>query len=171
MNKYYFINKFDTNNINKQDKQTIIIYRNYSSRVVDEKTITKIKKYCKKKLIKFYLSNNIKLALKLDLDGAYIPAFNTDLKHLAYSFKKDFIIIGSAHNLGEIRIKERQKVQKIFLSSLFKKNKNYLGINRLKLLSKLTKKKIDVLGGVTKKNKKKINLVNQSDFAGITFFE
>ncbi len=27
--KYYFINKFDTNNIDKQDKQTAIIYRNY----------------------------------------------------------------------------------------------------------------------------------------------
>ena len=39
MNKYYFINKFDTNIINKQDKQTIIIYRNYSSKKIDEKTI------------------------------------------------------------------------------------------------------------------------------------
>ena len=171
MNKYYFINKFDTNNINKQDKQTIIIYRNYSSKVLDEKVILNIKKYCKKKSIKFYLSNNIKLALKLDLDGAYIPAFNTSSKHLAYSFKKKFVIIGSAHNLGEIRIKERQKVEKIFLSSLFKKNKNYLGINRLKLLSTLTKKKIVVLGGITKKNKQQINLVKQSDFAGISYFE
>ena len=139
--------------------------------MIDKKNIIKIKKYCKKKLIKFYLSNNIKLALKLDLDGAYIPAFNTDLKHLAYSFKKNFIIIGSAHNLKEIRMKEKQNVQKIFLSSLFKNNKNYLGINRLKLLSKLTKKKIVVLGGITKKNKQKINLVNQSDFAGISYFE
>ena len=171
MNKYYFINKFDTNNINKQDKQTIIIYRNYSSNTPDEKAIIKIKKYCKKKLIKFYLSNNIRLALKLNLDGVYIPAFNTSLKHLAYSYKKNFVIIGSAHNLREIRIKETQKVKKIFLSSLFKKNKNYLGINRLKLLSKLTKKKIVVLGGITKKNKQKINLVNQCDFAGISYFE
>jgi thiamine-phosphate pyrophosphorylase len=30
--KYYFINKFDTNNIDKQDKQTTIIYRNYSQK-------------------------------------------------------------------------------------------------------------------------------------------
>ena len=171
MNKYYFINKFDTNNINKQDKQTIIIYRNYSSKVFDEKVILNIKKYCKKKSIKFYLSNNIKLALKLNLDGVYIPAFNTSSKHLSYSFKKKFVIIGSAHNLREIRIKERQKVEKIFLSSLFKKNKNYLGINRLKLLSTLTKKKIVVLGGITKKNKQQINLVKQSDFAGISYFE
>ncbi|WP_440655794.1 thiamine phosphate synthase [Candidatus Pelagibacter sp. HIMB1509] len=171
MNKYYFINKFDTNNINKQDKRTIIIYRNYSSDILDEKVILNIKKYCKKKSIKFYLSNNIRLALKLGLDGAYIPAFNTDLKHLAYTFKKNFVIIGSAHNLKEIRIKERQNVKKIFLSSLFKKNKNYLGINRSKLLSKLTKKDIVMLGGITKKNKKLINLLKQSDFAGISYFE
>ena len=171
MNKYYFINKFDTNNINKQDKQTIIIYRNYSSKVQDKKLIIKIKKYCKNKSIKFYLSNNIKLALKLDLDGAYIPAFNTNLKHLSFSFKKKFEIVGSAHNLKEIKIKENQKVQKIFLSSLFKKNKNYLGINRMKLLSKLTNKEVVVLGGITKKNKKKINLLEQSSFAGISYFE
>ena len=171
MNKYYFINKFDTNIINKQDKQTIIIYRNYSMEVLDEKIIIKIKKHCKKKSIKFYLSNNIKLALKLNLDGAYIPAFNTDIKHLAYSFKKNFVIIGSAHNLKEIRIKEKQNVKKIVLSSLFKKNKNYLGINKFKLISKLTKKNVVVLGGITKKNKKQINLVKQSDFAGISYFE
>ena len=171
MNKYYFINKFDTNIINKQDEQTIIIYRNYSTKVLDEKIIIKIKKHCKKKSIKFYLSNNIKLALKLNLDGAYIPAFNTDFNHLAYSFKKNFGIIGSAHNLKEIRIKEKQNVEKIVLSSLFKKNKNYLGINKFKLISKLTKKNVVVLGGITKKNKKKINLLNQSDFAGISYFE
>ena len=171
MNKYYFINKFDTNNINKQDKQTIIIYRNYSSKIQDKNLIIKIKKYCKNKSIKFYLSNNIKLALKLDLDGAYIPAFNTTLKHLSFSFKKKFEIVGSAHNLKEIKIKENQKVQKIFLSSLFKKNKNYLGINRMKLLSKLTNKEVVVLGGITKKNKKKINLLEQSSFAGISYFE
>ena len=42
--KYYFINKFDTNNIDKQDKQTVLIYRNYSSKVQDESLILKIKK-------------------------------------------------------------------------------------------------------------------------------
>ena len=54
VNKYYFINKFDTNNINNQDKQTVIIYRNYSSNIKNEDLILKIKNYCKKKRIKFY---------------------------------------------------------------------------------------------------------------------
>ena len=169
--KYYFISKFDTNNINKQDKQTTIIYRNYSSETQNPKLILKIKKYCKKKSFKFYLSNNVKLAVKLDLDGVYIPAFNKSLKHLAYSYKKKFKIIGSAHNLKEIRLKETQNVESIVLSSLFKKNKNYLGINKFKILSNLTKKNIIALGGISKLNKKKLILLNQSDFAGISYFE
>ena len=169
--KYYFINKFDINNIDKQDKQTAIIYRNYLTKAPDQALILKIKKYCKKKSIKFYLSNNIKLAIKLDLDGAYIPSFDKSLKHLAYSYKKNFRIIGSAHNLKEIRTKEIQKVRKIFLSSLFKKNKNFLGINKFKLLSKYTKKKIVVLGGISKENIKKLSLLKNSEFAGISYFE
>ena len=169
--KYYFINKFETNNIDKQDNQTTIIYRNYSSKTVNEKLILKIKNYCKKKGIKFYLSNNIRIAIKLNLDGVYIPSFNKNTKHLAYSIKKKFKIIGSAHNLKEIRIKEIQKVDKIFLSSLFKKNKNYLGINKFKLLSKLTRKEVVVLGGISKKNLKKLKILNQSKFAGISYFE
>ena len=171
MKKYYFINIFDTNNIDRQDKQTTIIYRNYSTKTVDQTLILKIKKYCKKKSIKFYLSNDIKLAIKLDLDGAYIPSFNKSLKHLAYSYKKNFNIVGSAHNFREIKTKENQNVKKIFLSSLFKRNKNFLGINKFKLLSRLTKKNIVVLGGISKKNKKKLSLLNKSDFAGISYFE
>ena len=171
ISKYYFINKFDTNNIDKQDKQTIIIYRNYSSKITDEKHILKIKKYCKKKGFKFYLSNNIKMAIKLNLDGAYIPSFNKSSKHLAFSLKKNFCIIGSAHNLKEIRIKENQKVEKIFISSLFKKNKNFLGLNRFKILSNLTSINVVALGGISKNNIRKISILNQSDFAGISYFE
>ncbi len=171
INKYYFINKFDTNIIDKQDKQTTIIFRNYTSKRVDEMLILKIKKYCKKKSIKFYLSNNVKLAIKLNLDGAYLPSFNKSISHLSYSFKKNFNIIGSAHNFKEIKLKQRQKVKKIFLSSLFKKNQNFLGINKFKLLNKQSKNKTVALGGISKKNVKKLKLANCFAFAGISFFE
>ena len=169
--KYYFISKFETNNINKQDKQTVIIFRNYSSNIPDQEQILKIKKYCKKRGNKFYLSNNIKLAIKLNLDGAYIPSFNKTTKHLAYAFKKNFNIIGSAHNLKEIRIKEKQNVNKIFISSLFKKNNNYLGINKFKSLAKLTQRDTVALGGISKNNLKKLLLLKLSEFAGISYFE
>ena len=171
INKYYFINKFDTNIIDKQCKQTTIIYRNYNSKKIDQDLILKIKKYCKKSKVKFYLSNHIKLAIKLDLDGAYIPSFNKSTKHLSFTLKKKFSIIGSAHNIKEIKIKEIQNVNRIFLSSIFKKNKNYLGINKFKLISNFTKKKIVALGGISKKNIKKIKLLNNPEFAGISYFE
>ena len=169
--KYYFIDKFETNNINNQSQQTSIIYRNYSSKIENENLILKIKAHCKKKGIKFYLSNNIKLAMKLNLDGAYIPSFNKSTKHLAYTYRKKFEIIGSAHNLKEIRIKEKQKVIVIFLSSLFKRNKNFLGINKFKILANLTKKDVIALGGISKNNIKKLRLLKCQDFAGISFFE
>ena len=170
LNKYYFINKFDQSHIDKQDKGTTIIYRNYNHKI-DEQIIINIKNYCNKKGNKFLLSNNIRLAIKLNLDGAYIPSFNKDKKHLSYSFKKKFILVGSSHNVYEIRTKEQQNVKAIFLSSIFKKNKNYLGINRVRLLSLLTKKPFIALGGISKINLKKLNLINCLGFAGISFFE
>ena len=57
INKYYFIDKFETNNIDKLDKQTAVIYRNYNSEIPDKKVILKFKEYCKKKSIKFYLEH------------------------------------------------------------------------------------------------------------------
>jgi len=59
----------------------------------------------------------------------------------------------------------------IFLSSVFKKNKNYLGINRFKLIFLMTRKKIVALGGISFKNLKKLKLINCFGFAGISFFE
>ena len=169
--KYYFINKLNTKNIDKLDKRTVVIYRNYLSSNNNETLLREIKKYCHKKNIKFYLSNNIKLAIKLNLDGAYIPSFNKNFNHLCFSLKKNFKIIGSAHNVTQIRNKELQKVEKIILSSLFKKNSNFLGINKFKLLSKMTKKKVIALGGISKKNLKYLRLVDMSEFAGISYFE
>ena len=169
--KYYFIDKFDTNIINRLDKQTTVIFRNYILEKIEEDIIVKIKNFCHKKRLKFFLSNNIKLAIKLKLDGAYIPSFNKRFDHLSYNLNNKFIIIGSAHNVKEIRIKELQKVKKIILSSLFKKNKNYLGINKFKILSNITKKEVVALGGISKENLKKLKIINNPEFAGISYFE
>ena len=118
-----------------------------------------------------FIANHFKLALKLGLDGVYIPSFNKKLDHLAYSLFNNFLVIGSAHNLKEVRIKELQKVKSIFISSLFKKNKNYLGINKFRILKKHTKINIVALGGISKNNIKKLKLINISGFAGISYFK
>jgi len=170
LTKYYFINTFDTNNLQKQDKETIIIYRNYSSSNISIDKLIKLKNFLRKQGNKFFLANNFKLALKLGLDGVYIPSFNRSFNHLAYSTFLNFAVVGSAHNLREIRIKELQKAQNIFISSLFKKNKNYLGLHRFKILGKYTQKKIVALGGISKKNIRKIKLTETSSIAGISYF-
>ena len=168
--KYCFINSFEPNLIKCQDKNTSIIYRNYIKKnILNE--ILKIKAFCRKNNYKLFLANNIELAMKLRLNGAYIPSFNKNFKHLSYSLKKGFVLIGSAHNFKEIKIKEKQKVQKIFLSSIFKKNKNYLGINKFKNIKKITKSKLIALGGVSKKNIKKLKIIDCFGFAGISYFK
>ena len=171
LTKYYFINTFDTNNLQKQDKETIIIYRNYTSANLNIHKLLKLKNFLRKRGNKFFIANNFKLALKLRLDGIYIPSFNNKFSHLAYSTFSNFSIIGSAHNLKEIKIKEQQKVQSIVISSLFKQNKNYLGLYKFKIYRKYTRKKVIALGGISKKNIKKISLLNISGIAGISYFK
>ena len=170
LKKFYFINKLNLENLNKLNEDVSVIYRKYTGNV-DEKEIVKIKRICKKHRRMFFISNNFKLALKHSLDGVYLPSFNKDTKHLSFSLKKNFQILGSAHNPKEIKLKETQKITKIFISSIFKKNKNYLGLNKFKLLSKFTKKKVVALGGISKKNINLLKLTKSCEFAGISYFE
>tara|TARA_B100000965_G_C19426391_1_gene684486 strand:+ start:205 stop:762 length:558 start_codon:yes stop_codon:yes gene_type:complete len=168
--KYYFISEYDTNLINNQSKSVKIIYRNYNKKI-DLKKILLLKNYCKKKGNKFFLSNDVKLALKLNLDGAYLPSFNKNYRHLSYKLKKNFTLLGSAHSVKEIKIKEKQGISLIFISSIFKKNPNYLGLNKFRLLQNFTKSKVIALGGISYKNLKLLNLTNVSGFSGITIFK
>ena len=168
--KYYFINKFNTKNLDKLDKVTAVIYRNYSIEKTKITEILKIKKYCKKKNIKFFLSNNIKLAIHLNLDGAYIPSFNKDLNHLSYALKQNFKIIGSAHNIKELNIKVLQGCSEILFSRLFKtsysQKLSFFGIVRYNLLkSHLFKKELVPLGGIRLSNLNKLKLIRCDSFA------
>ena len=86
------------NLINNLPKTTSIIYRNYND-PTNIDAIIKTKNTCKDKGYKLYLANNIQLALKLNLDGVYIPAYNKNFKINSYKLKKKFKLLGSAHNL------------------------------------------------------------------------
>ena len=107
------------------------------------------------------------------MDGIYIPSFNSELKINYFIKKKNFKILGSAHNLLEIRQKELQKVDCIFLSPLFttKKSNKSLGIQKFNNLSKYTNKKIVCLGGITRNNLKKIKLLNIYGISSISLFK
>ena len=119
------------------------------------------------------MSNNIKLALKLDLDGVYLPSFNKLYNYKNLSAKKKFKIIGSAHNLHEIKNKENQGCSSIFISPIFKTKKSnyFLDISRFNLIAKDTKKKIVALGGVNSSNYKRIKLTKSTALASISWIK
>ena len=123
-----------------------------------------------KKKIKFLVSNYFDIALKLNLDGFYIPSFNTKFYFKKNCYGKNFLIIGSAHNAKELKIKEKQNVKLIFLSPIFKTNKseNYLDIIKFNNLSKISKTPVIALGGINPVNVKKLKMTNAFGLSGIS---
>ncbi len=153
------------------DKKIGIIFRNYEK--VDKSKIIQLNSFCKIHNRKLFISNNLKLAISLNMDGVYIPSFNKKLNYCKYKLKKNFLILGSAHNIFEIKIKEQQGVEIIFLSPLFK-TKNYkkgLEIIKFNILSRITKRKVIALGGINKKNSNKLKITNAYGFSGISYFK
>ena len=110
------------------DPKISIIYRNYKAKI-NIKLLKEFKKTCDKQKREFYLANFIKVAIKLKLSGVYIPSFNKLLNLKQFNIRQKFKIIGSAHNISEIRIKEKQGCKEIFVSPLFKTKKLITIIN------------------------------------------
>ena len=171
-NIYYFIDKFDRNEILSLDKKINIIYRNYKEINLDP-VIKQIKEVCNKTNRKFYIANSLKTALKFNLDGLYLPAFNNKLNYKNISSKKNFKIIGSAHNYKEVKIKENQGCKEIFITPIFynPKNKTYLNIVRFNYLNLTTKINSIALGGINEENLKKLKCTKVIGFAGISWIK
>ncbi len=169
---FYFIDEYDYAELSKLSKNINIIYRNYKKNI-EISTLISIKNYCKKNKIKFFLANNIKLAIKYKLDGVYIPSFNKQINFIRYLLPSNFKVIGSAHNNAEISIKQKQRCSIIFVSPIFevKKKKYFLDIIKFNLLILNKKANFIALGGIRKKNSKKLNLLNICGFAGISYFQ
>ncbi len=169
---YHFIHEFKEADLEKLDSKISLIYRNYEKKI-NISLIKKIKNFCKKTNRKFYLANNTQLGYNLNLDGIYIPSFNKDYKHNSFRRRKKFKILGSAHNIKEILIKEKQNVDNIFISPIFEnqKQKKNLGIYRFLILKKLTKQKVIALGGINKSTIKKLGVTNCDGFASISLIK
>ena len=107
------------------------------------------------------------------MDGVYIPSFNKDIRINCFQKKKRFKILGSAHNINEIRYKELQKVNCIFLSPIFltKKSNKFLGIFKFRNLANYTRKKVICLGGIRKNNLNKIKLLNSYGLSSVSLFK
>ena len=168
---FYFIDEFNKNEIEKLPAQISVIYRNYDKKN-DPQELKKLVVHCKNSRRKVYISNNLKDAIKYNFDGLYVPSFHKQLR-FHNIIKKKFDIIGSAHNVTELKIKEKQGCSKIFLSPIFENNKNkkFLNIIKTNLLKNLTKKKIVLLGGINFKTLKKSRLCSPYGIAAISWIK
>jgi len=166
--KYFFIiesiKDINLKNIKNFGKYNVI-YRNKSP-----ENIEKLKKFrldCKNKRIPFFIANNSNLLKILKADGLYISAFNKKLNtsHLKNHYK----IIGSAHNIREIKLKKLQGCSEIFFSRLFKTSyqnkKSFLGIIKFNLFKNLTGISLTPLGGINFDNYKKLRNVDCENVA------
>ena len=165
---FLFIDEFNIKELKSLNKNIDLIYRNYK-KIINENAILSIKNFCKLSNRKFYLSNNLKIAVKLKLDGVYIPSFNNLNNFKNLNRPQKFDIIGSAHNKIEIKKKIKQGCSLIFLSPIFKtsKSKYFLNTAKFNLLTLNEDTKFIALGGVNKKNVKKIYLTSSVGYAGI----
>ena len=168
--KEYYLIIESTKDINlsniKKRNRFIVIYRNKKNNEKFDQLL-KFRNICKRKNIYFYIANNLILAKNLKADGFYISAYNRKFKKPLINNSK-FKIVGSAHNINEIRTKKIQGCSKIILSRLFKTSyqhkKGYFGIIRYNLLANLFKNQLIPLGGIKVSNLNKLKNVNCDAF-------
>ena len=165
-NKYYiYIESLRSINIDliKTKSKFNLIYRNNLKKENTNKII-KFIKLCKKKYIKFFVLNDLSLALKIGADGVYLPSYNKALLKKKELVGKKIEVIGSAHNFKEINIKKKQGCKEVVLSRLFetdyKDKKSFFGITRFNLLTKNYKNDFIALGGIRSNNLMKIKMLN-----------
>ena len=166
-NKYYiYIESLRSINIDliKTKSKFNLIYRNNLKKENTNKII-KFIKLCKKKYIKFFVLNDLSLALKIGADGVYLPSYNKALLKKKELVGKKIEVIGSAHNFKEINIKKKQGCKEVVLSRLFetdyKDKKSFFGITRFNLLTKNYKNDFIALGGIRSNNLMKIKMLNK----------
>jgi thiamine-phosphate pyrophosphorylase len=169
---YLFVDNYHLDELFSLKKNINLIYRNYDNKI-DTNSIKKLHAFCQKTNRKLFIANDYKLAFNLNLDGVYLPSFNQKLNIIGKSRRKNFKIIGSAHNIKEIKIKITQGCELIFLSPLFKtkKNNSFLGVIKFNLLKLNQRSSFVALGGINDFNYKKIYLTKSRGIAGIKWLK
>ena len=168
-NKYFLIiesiKDLELKNIKKRNK-FFIIYRN-NNNLDKNNDLSNFRRSCKLKAIKFFVANDIKLATALKAVGIYLSAYNNSFKSLGLK-RKNFQLIGSAHNIKEITIKTKQGCSLILFSKLFLVNYDkkapFHGILKFNNNLKINKNLIP-LGGINLKKLNHLKNINCQGFA------
>jgi thiamine-phosphate pyrophosphorylase len=124
--------------------------------------------FAKKNKIPFLFKNNVRKCFKFNADGIFIDSANKETIKPTL-FKKDFLIIGAAHNQLEYYFKKKQNCKIIALSTIFynpkfSKNKT-LGPIKFNLISRIWNTDLCALGGINETNIKKIYITKASAIA------
>ena len=153
LNKLNKIKSLKLSNIN------IIIDINKKTEKSNEKELFIIK-FARKNKIPFIIKNDYQKCFKYNANGIFLDSKNKNRLKPIF-LKKEFEIIGQAHNQNEYFLKYNQGCKVIMLSPIFSNIKytenKLLGILKFNLISSIWKIKICALGGINKKNLKKIN--------------
>lgn len=168
---YYFISEFNKKHLLNVNNKVNLIFRNYD-KDFSINFYKELKTFCHKAGFKIYLANNIKIANSLEFDGAYLPSFNKEFFYSSSNKPDNFKLLGSAHDIKDIRIKEKQGVDLLFLSPVFKKKNNrHLKIYNFLRLSKATNIETAALGGINSKNIKLLDLYGIKNIGSINWIK
>tara|TARA_B100001093_G_C26502539_1_gene873941 strand:+ start:136 stop:678 length:543 start_codon:yes stop_codon:yes gene_type:complete len=168
---YYFFSEFNKKHLLNINNKINLIFRNYD-KDFSIKFYEELRTFCQKAGFKIYLANNTKIANSLEFDGAYLPSFNKEINYTNINKIKNFKLLGSAHDIKDIKIKEKQGVELLFLSPVFKrKNKRHLKIYNFLRLSKSTNIETAALGGINSKNIKLLNLYGVKNIGSINWIK
>ena len=156
----YDINNLIKGNLVKFSNINIIIDINDNTSKNLENQLTIIK-FAKKNRIPFLIKNDFQKCVKYKANGIFISSDNKKITK-PILLKKNFHIVGGAHNQLEYTQKSKQKCDLLMMSPLFfneKYSKNRI-LNITKFNSKTIHWDIDLcaLGGINSKTLKKIRL-------------
>lgn len=167
-NKLYKENFFFfTTNINEEIGKNVVKFKNvaiiYNNKYIEnENNFFKILNFCKSNNIKFFIVDNLRLAIKYKLDGLVISNNNKHTYLNINNYKKNFKIIGKVHTQNEYYFKIKQNCTTVFLSPIFKNLKynasKILTVSKFNQISKDWTINVCALGGINLDNIKKIKM-------------
>lgn len=182
LNTSYYENfYFFTNRLTNENKKNIIKFKNLSVIYINNELTENyeefidILKFCKNKKIKIYYKDDVRKALKYNLNGVYLSGSNKKFLFLINNLNKklNFKIIGGAHNQNEYFFKKKQMCEDVFFSPLFKNEKynqsQILNICKFNLMSKEWRCNLFALGGVNSSNLKKVSMTKSQGAGFISF--
>ena len=173
---YYITSSLDQVKIKniKKFRDIGVIYKQENDKSVDILNCYNLKNICKKYHIPFFVSDDFKLANKLDANGVFLTShYKRPVNN--FILKKNFKILGAVHCQLEYSLRARQQCDTVVFSPLFYNEKyslnKILGVVKFNLITLNWQKKISAMGGVKYENVKKIQITNCNSISFIKFLE